>query len=184
MKKTVVLVDGENVVETTRAALDRDIELDKDISWKKFLENLRTAGYDVIAIKLYINPYLAKRCRSINNLNAMGIKVVLTNSTKHENRFKSLTDSVMLVEGTSILYERPFIEALVIISGDRDFVPLAEKARELGKEVLFVSVPDVTARPIKERFEVWNLLEFIVTNEKFEEVFSWGVSTNSGLFRI
>jgi len=175
-----VLVDGENVVRTIEAILHRNIELDRDINWKKFFENLRTAGYDVIATKLYTNPYLVRYSRSINNLNAMGIKVVLTNSIKHENGFKSLTDSVMLVEGTSILYERPFIGALVIISGDQDFVPLAEKARELGKEVLFVSVPDVTARPIKERFEVWNLLEFIVINEKFDGVFLVGASTNSG----
>ncbi|AAL81438.1 NYN domain-containing protein [Pyrococcus furiosus DSM 3638] len=166
--KAAVLIDGENVVMCLKNALGGKVQLDRDIDWRKFFEYLKSLGYEVTIARIYANPFIfLKNPHIANNLEKMGIKVVLAESTMKENGPKSTTDATMIVDGMSILYERPAIDALIIVSGDRDFLPLAEKARELGRTVLFVAFPDSTANVIKNRYQVINLLEFSGLNETF-----------------
>ena len=171
--KAAVLIDGENVVMYLRDVVGGKVQLDKHIDWKRFFEHLESLGYEVTIVRIYANPFVfLKNPHIANNLEKMGIKVVLADSTKKENRPKSTTDATMIVDGMSILYERSVIDAIVIVSGDRDFLPLAEKARELGRTVLFAAFPDSTATIIKNRYQVINLLEFSVLNVTFDNVYS------------
>jgi len=126
-------------------------------------------GYDVVMAKAFVNPYRVGRPHIVNNLSRMGIiRVILTNPTKIGNNIKTLTDSVMVVGGMSMLYERPAVKALVIVSSDKDFLPLTEKARERGREVIFASFSNSMVTMIKERFQVNDLLEFSILNETFD----------------
>ncbi|ADT85215.1 NYN domain-containing protein [Thermococcus barophilus] len=167
--KAAVLIDGENVVMCLRDVVGGKVHLDKDINWKKFFKYLESLDYEVTIARIYANPFIfLKNPHIANNLEKMGIKVVLADSTMKENGPKSTTDATMIVDGISILYERPAIDAIVIVSGDRDFLPLAEKAKELGRTVLFAAFPDSTANVIKNRYQVINLLEFSVLNATFD----------------
>ena len=166
--KAAVLIDGENVVMCLKDTLGRKVQLDRDIDWKRFFEYLESLGYEVIIARIYASPFVFLRDPHIaNNLERMGIRVILTESTKRENGSKSVTDTMMTAEGIRMLYERP-VDAVVIVSGDRDFLPLAETARELGRTVLFAAFLDSTANIIKNRYQVINLLEFSTLNVTFD----------------
>ncbi|KUJ98502.1 MAG: hypothetical protein PWP49_783 [Thermococcaceae archaeon] len=165
--KAAVLIDGENVVMALQNILARRVLLDKDLDWEGLFEYLKAHGYDVIIARIYANPFVLSNPHVINNLEKMGIRVVLSESTKNENGVKSTTDATMIVEGMEILYERPTVDAIVIVSGDRDFIPLADKAKELGKEVLFAAFLDSTANIIQKRYEVIDLLGFSILDESF-----------------
>ena len=168
-KKTLVLIDGENIKLSLKDILGSEVDIDTVIDWRGFLRYLNSCGYDVIMANMYINPFVLGASPWVsNNLRIAGIKVVLTSSFKVYGRPKSLSDPEMIVDGVSILYERPFIEALVIVSGDRDFLPLAEKAVELGKTVIFAGISRTMANAIKERFEVIDLLEFVHVHESLD----------------
>lgn len=166
--KAAVLIDGENVVMCLKDTLGRKVQLDRDIDWKGFFEYLASLGYEVIIARIYANPFIfLKNPHIANNLERMGIKVVLADSTMKENGPKSTTDTTMTAEGIRMLYERP-VDTVVIVSGDRDFLPLAETARELGRTVLFAAFLDSTANILKNRYQVINLLNFSALNVTFD----------------
>ncbi|MFA4669391.1 NYN domain-containing protein [Pyrococcus kukulkanii] len=161
-----MLVDLENVVLGLRDLYGEDARLDRDVNWKALFMYLEGLGYEVVIARGFASPFYLGKPDQINNLERAGIHVEPTPSFKAGDRVKTLTDSEMIVEGMSVLYERPFIEVLIIISGDKDFVPLADKARELGKEILFAGFMHTMARVITERYGVIDLAQF--TSERLE----------------
>ncbi|MFA4647750.1 NYN domain-containing protein [Pyrococcus kukulkanii] len=162
--RTAVLIDGENVWRCLENIIGRKVHIDKAIDWKGLFKFLESLGYEVTIARFYANPFAIRNPNAANNLESMGIKVILARSTMKENGPKSTADIVMIVDGMSIAYERP-IDAFVIVSGDGDFLPFAQKVRELGKDVLFATFLEYTARPIKEMFQVVNLLDFSILGE-------------------
>ena len=66
-----------------------------------------------------------------------------------------------------VLYRRPDIDAIVIVSGDRDFIPIARQVLEENRELRVVAIPDSTSGDLRmrvggERF--WNALDLIGPN--------------------
>lgn len=64
---------------------------------------------------------------------------------KSENDSKSLADPMMVCDIMQTLYERSFIETFVIVSGDKDFIPVIRKISEHGRQVIVIGVGDSTA---------------------------------------
>ncbi len=58
---------------------------------------------------------------------------------------KSLADPMMVCDILQTLYERPFIETFVIVSGDKDFIPLIRKIAEHGKRAIVIGVEGSTS---------------------------------------
>lgn len=54
---------------------------------------------------------------------------------------KNAADIELVVDALSTVYEAPFIEVVVVVSGDGGFVPLVRHLHALGKYVLVVSTP-------------------------------------------
>jgi hypothetical protein len=53
---------------------------------------------------------------------------------------KNSADMWLTVEALSLAYMAPSIGRFVILSSDRDYIPLAQKLRELGKEVIGIGI--------------------------------------------
>lgn len=58
---------------------------------------------------------------------------------------KSLSDPILICDAMEILYENPNIDAYVIVSSDKDFLPLIKKIVGKGKEVLVIGMKKDTS---------------------------------------
>jgi len=83
------------------------------------------------------------------NLFKRGITPVYTPQYGKENG-KSLCDPMMICDIMQTLYERPFIKTFVIVTGDKDFIPLIRKINEHGKRVIIVGVENTTSQALIE----------------------------------
>jgi len=80
---------------------------------------------------------------------------------------KNSADVQLACDVCRVLYRRPDIDAIVIVSGDRDFIPIARQVLEENRELRVVAIPDSTSGDLRmrvgaERF--WNALELIGQN--------------------
>ena len=65
-----------------------------------------------------------------------------------EDKPKSLADPMMVCDIMQTLYERPFIKTFVIVSGDKDFIPVIRKISEHGKRAIVIGVEGSTSHPL------------------------------------
>jgi hypothetical protein len=82
---------------------------------------------------------------------------------------KNSADVQLACDVCRVLYRRPDIDAIVIVSGDRDFIPIARQVLEENRELRVVAIPDTTSGDLRmrvgaERF--WNALELIAVERK------------------
>lgn len=82
---------------------------------------------------------------------------------------KNSADVQLACDVCRVLYRRPDIDAIVIVSGDRDFIPIARQVLEENRELRVVAIPDSTSGDLRmrvggERF--WNALELLATEAK------------------
>ncbi len=64
----------------------------------------------------------------------------------YDSKYKNSSDIRLVVEALSTAFSYPDITTFAIVSGDRDYIPLFSKLRELGKEVTGVSGNPTTVR--------------------------------------
>jgi uncharacterized protein (TIGR00288 family) len=65
-----------------------------------------------------------------------------------KDKSKSLADPMMVCDIMQTLYERPFIKTFVIVSGDKDFIPVIRKISEHGKRAIIIGVEKSTAQAL------------------------------------
>ncbi|MEO6595293.1 MAG: NYN domain-containing protein, partial [Planctomycetota bacterium] len=80
---------------------------------------------------------------------------------------KNSADVQLACDVCRVLYRRPDIDAIVIVSGDRDFIPIARQVLEENRELRVVAIPDTTSGDLRmrvggERF--WNALDLMGVN--------------------
>jgi len=75
---------------------------------------------------------------------------------------KNSADIQLSLDVARVLFRRTDIGQIVIVSGDRDFIPLARQVLEEGRELRVVSIPDTTSGDLRERVgseRFWNALD-------------------------
>jgi hypothetical protein len=77
---------------------------------------------------------------------------------------KNSADVQLAVDVCRVLFRRPDIEAIVIVAGDRDFIPIARQVLEENRELRLVAIPEVASGDLRmrvggERF--WNALDLL-----------------------
>lgn len=77
---------------------------------------------------------------------------------------KNSADVQLAVDVCRVLYRRPDIQGIVIVSGDRDFIPIARQVLEENRELRVVAIPDATSGDLRmrvggERF--WNAMDLL-----------------------
>ncbi len=77
---------------------------------------------------------------------------------------KNSADVQLACDVCRVLYRRPDIDAVVIVSGDRDFIPIARQVLEENRELRVVAIPDSTSGDLRMRVgtgRFWNALDLI-----------------------
>lgn len=82
---------------------------------------------------------------------------------------KNSADVQLAVDVSRVLFRRPDIDVIVIVSGDRDFIPVARQVLEENRELRVVGIPDTTSGDLRmrvgtERF--WNALDLVPPNAR------------------
>jgi len=82
---------------------------------------------------------------------------------------KNSADVQLACDVCRVLYRRADIDTIVIVSGDRDFIPIARQVLEENRELRVVAIPDSTSGDLRmrvgaERF--WNALEWIAADPR------------------
>jgi hypothetical protein len=79
---------------------------------------------------------------------------------------KNSADVQLAVDVCRVLFRRPDIGAIVIVSGDRDFIPIARQVLEENRELRLVAIPDATSGDLRMRVgaeRCWNALDLLPT---------------------
>ena len=85
---------------------------------------------------------------------------------------KNSADVQLALDVARILYRRADIELIVIVSGDRDFIPLARLVLEEGRELRVVAIPQATSGDLLARVgpgRFWNALDLIQVREVLDD---------------
>lgn len=64
---------------------------------------------------------------------------------------KNAADIQLSIHAAKVVFRRADIELIVIVSGDRDFIPLAGQVLEEGRELQIVGIPDATSGDLRDR---------------------------------
>ena len=82
---------------------------------------------------------------------------------------KNSADVQLACDVCRVLYRRPDIDAIVIVSGDRDFIPIARQVLEENRELRVVAIPDSTSGDLRMRVgadRFWNALDLIQVEQQ------------------
>jgi len=77
---------------------------------------------------------------------------------------KNSADVQLAVDVCRVLFRRADIEKIVIVSGDRDFIPIARQVIEENRELRWVAIPDVASGDLRMRVggqRFWNALDML-----------------------
>jgi len=113
-------------------------------NYDSLLDTARKKGQLAVA---YI--YLGSDRKSSANLYELfkrGITAVYTPLYGGGENGKSLGDPMMICDIMQTLYERPLIKTFVIVTGDKDFIPVIRKINEHGKRVIIIGTEHATAQ--------------------------------------
>ncbi len=81
---------------------------------------------------------------------------------------KNSADVQLTFDVARVLFRRDDIEMIVVVSGDRDFLPLARQVLEEGRELRVVSIGHATSGDLRERVgenRFWNALDLVEERE-------------------
>ncbi len=81
----------------------------------------------------------------INSLQTSGIQPVFTPLSRAE---KSSADTFICVHAMKLFMQNQNINTLILVSGDRDFIPLLNELRSLGKNTFLMAVPGSISRDL------------------------------------
>jgi uncharacterized protein (TIGR00288 family) len=145
--RIAMFIDFENLVygvENNDAVRNEEPELDVDI--QRLVRFVRDEGRLVLA-RAYADWSRAGVRQHQRDLYVQGIETVHVFGRRHGNEVKNSVDVALAVDAVQSLYERPF-DTFVLISGDRDFLPLLRVVREHGHRIIGVSVRESASKDL------------------------------------
>lgn len=145
--RVAMFIDFENLVygvENNDAVRNEEPELDVDV--QRLVRFVRDEGRLVLA-RAYADWSRASVRNHQRELYVQGIETVHVLCRRHGNEIKNSVDVALAVDAVRSLYERQF-DTFVLISGDRDFLPLLRVVREHGHRIIGVSVREAASKDL------------------------------------
>ena len=84
------------------------------------------------------------------SLNLEPIYCPVFNSNEVNSKSKSLADPMMITDIIETLLKNNTITTIVLITGDKDFIPIIRKIKEYGKKVILISTENTASTLIRE----------------------------------
>jgi hypothetical protein len=125
------------------------------------LGRLRESGHPIVLGRSYAGFDTYPGVEVAHDLALMGLdpQYVLISHTG-----KNSADVQLALDVARVLFRRADIQMVVIVSGDRDFIPLARQVLEEGRDLRVVAIPDTTSGDLRARVgedRFWNALQWI-----------------------
>jgi uncharacterized protein (TIGR00288 family) len=146
LERVAMFIDFENLVYGVENNDSPDHELEYDVDIQRIVRFVRDEGRLVLA-RAYAdwrNPGVRQHQR---DLYVQGIETINVFGRRHGVEVKNAVDVALAVDAVRSLYERAF-DTFVLISGDRDFLPLLRVVREHGHRIIGVSVRESASRDL------------------------------------
>ena len=140
-KKIAAFIDYDNISISLK---NREEQLDYD----KLLEIVNSEGY-MIKGRIYL-AYDGRTSSKMYELWKRGFQPVHVPTFRAENSRKSLADSQIICDIMESLLKNHDVEQVVIVSGDKDFIPVIRKIAEWGKEVRIIAVSNSLSNDLSE----------------------------------
>lgn len=145
--RVAMFIDFENLVYGVENNESNTDELEYDVDIQRLVRFVRDEGRLVLA-RAYADWRNAGVRQHQRDLYVQGIETVNVFGRRHGNDInKNAVDVALAVDAVRSLYERQF-DTFVLISGDRDFLPLLRVVREHGHRIIGVSVRESTSRDL------------------------------------
>jgi len=131
--RAVVFVDYENIFRRIEDYGSNIIELDLVGNTIEYFSN---KGFSIIDFQLYANFDVDHFHTSFHQtyLQSLGV------TTKHTSyKGKNSSDIQLVVDALKLVYKNPLIDAFIILSSDRDMIPLIQAIRQEGKMVFLIT---------------------------------------------
>jgi uncharacterized protein (TIGR00288 family) len=164
MKNAMVYLDFENISELIKCYGKDAIEIDFFTVVQK---QIRELGLTIVDFTVYSNFEKGGAAKIQTLIRAMGLQ------TRHSsNNGKNSSDLELTVDALRVLYRNPNIDLFVIISSDRDIVPLLKAIRYEGKLSLVLSTRNGFNQVVAEYADFHEYLEniFGFTDPPVEEL--------------
>lgn len=130
LKNTVVYVDYENIVELLRQSGNDPFEID---FFRVIQGRLRAANLNIIDFIVYSNFEKSRPRASWNDRQQTYIRTLGLQTRQASNNGKNSGDLELTVDALRVLYKTPSIHVFVIISSDRDMIPLLKAIKYENK---------------------------------------------------
>lgn len=159
-----VFVDFENLFLSLKNRTDGPGVRTRDSSLQileGLLSRLREEGNPMVVGRSYAAFDTYPGVEVAHDLALMGLDpqyVLISHSGKNS------ADIQLALDTARVVFRRSDIPLIVIVSGDRDFIPLARQVLEEGRELVVVAIPDTTSGDLRERVGLerfWNALDLI-----------------------
>ncbi|GAB4153522.1 MAG: hypothetical protein Fur0037_22320 [Planctomycetota bacterium] len=161
--RSAVFVDFENLYHSLKGRPDLGQVRIRDLSLS-ILENLKgkllREGCPMVLGRSYAAFDAFPGMEVAHDLALMGLdpQYVLVGSSG-----KNSADIHLAVDVSRVLFRRADIDLIVIVSGDRDFIPVARQVLEENRDLRVVAIPDTTSGDLRMRVgseRYWNALDF------------------------
>ncbi len=138
MKRAMVFIDFDNLAIPLREQAKR-LEFEVLINAIKSKYN---DGNDTCLVfgNCYHN-YDGKSNQSMHAAWTRWITPIYAPIFSNMERSKSLADPMLICDALEALYTNPSIDVFVLVTSDKDFIPLIRKIAENGKEAIVIGLP-------------------------------------------
>ncbi len=137
-KDTAVVIDYENLFYSAQNLYSRYPDLD-------LLMKLCEKKGRIASCQAYAD--WTKFQDRIQELFKAGIQPVFSPVSRTG---KSSADTIICVHTMKLFYSNPNLDTLLLVSGDRDFIPLVVELRSMGKKVFIVGINGSYSEDLKE----------------------------------
>jgi len=174
-----VFVDFENLYLSLKSRSDSGGGRTRELSLQileGMLARLRSKGHPMVIGRSYAAFDTYPGAEVAHDLALMGLDpqyVLISHSGKNS------ADVQLALDVARVVFRRADIELIVIVSGDRDFIPLARQVLEEGRELRIVSIPDTTSGDLRERVGEERFVNALELIQSADVVDAGGSSTDS-----
>ena len=141
-----MFIDFENLVYGVENNEQNDESEALDVDVQRLVRFARDEGRLVLA-RAYADWRNASVRQHQRDLYVQGIETVNVFGRRHDNEVKNSVDVALAVDGVRSLFEREY-DTFILISGDRDFLPLLRVVREHGHRIIGISVRESASRDL------------------------------------
>jgi uncharacterized protein (TIGR00288 family) len=155
----VVFFDFENIVYSLRQSMG------KNPNFEILMEKCQEYGRVVMA-RAYAD--WGRHSTVIAPLQASGFDPVYVPTYFYDNQErrtrKNAVDIHIAIEAVEVMFTQPHINIYVLLTGDKDFIPLANALRRYGKTVIAIGVKGTTSPYMRQATD-----DFVYYHQLFEE---------------